>query len=170
LPFIVASIAGFTFLGLTQETSSHFPMNKKRAALYTLAAGLITFGLLVMLLTYFSVRFNEASFAIMISIATMLPFAIPGGGMLCFLILTEKKRFKPWAASLHENAAKHEKKMWNDPAMASRFGMFSGAIWVFAIALFFFFGFLAGFRYSWLAFLFAIAIQLLVQGFMMKKK
>jgi hypothetical protein len=84
--------------------------------------------------------------------------------------LTEKKRFKPWAASFHENAAKQEMKIWDDPVMASRFGMFSGAIWIFAIALFILFGFLTGFRFSWVAFVFAVAIQLLIQGLMTRKK
>ena len=170
MPFLVASIAGFTFLGLTQETKSHFPMGKKRAAWYTVAAGLISLGFLIMLITYFSMRFEEGSFAIMFSIVTLIPFVLPGGGLLAFLLLTEKNRLKPWAASLHEDAAKQEMKIWNDPATASRFGMFSGAIWIFAFALFFLFGFLAGFRYSWLVFVFAVAVQLLVQGLMVKRK
>ena len=170
MPFLVASISGFTFLGLTQETSSHFPMGKKRAAWYTVAAALISFGLLVMLITYFSVRFDGGHFAIMVSIATLIPFVLPGGGLLAFLLLTEKDRLKPWAASFHENTVKQEMDLWNDPATASRFGMLSGAIWIFAVALFILFGFLVGFRYSWLAFVFAVAVQLLVQGLMLRKK
>jgi hypothetical protein len=58
--------------------------------------------------------------------------------------------------------------MFSDPAVSARFGMFSGAIWTAAAGLFFLFGFITGFRYSWLVFLFAIAAQLLVQGTMMK--
>ncbi|MCL2472509.1 MAG: permease prefix domain 1-containing protein [Treponema sp.] len=169
LPFLVASVAGFTYLGLTQETKTHYPMGKKRAAWYTVAAALICFGLLVMFITYFTVRFGITTFSIMISIATLIPFVLPGGGILCYLLLSEKKRFKPWAASMQDETAKKEMEIWNDPATASRFGMFSGAIWIFAIALFLLLGFLVGFRFSWLVFVFAVAIQLLVQGLMMKK-
>jgi hypothetical protein len=59
--------------------------------------------------------------------------------------------------------------IWNDPVIASRFGMFSGAIWIFAAGLFILLGFLIGFKFSWLVFVFAIAFQLLVQGFMYKQ-
>ncbi|WP_269849271.1 hypothetical protein [Methanosarcina horonobensis] len=52
-----------------------------------------------------------------------------------------------------------------DPYAASRFGLFSGALWIFAIALFAGLGFLIGFQYSWLVFLFAVSGQLLIQAF-----
>lgn len=167
-PFLAASIAGFTFLGLTQETRSHFPMSGKRAAWYTAAAALIAFGVFAIPITYFSFRYWERSYAAMITIAVLIPFLLPGGGLLCFLALTEKKRLKPWAVSMQMETLK-QMEMWNDPAIANRFGMYSGAIWIFAAALFILFGFLAGFRYSWVVFLFAVAFQLLVQGIMMKK-
>ena len=168
--FIVTAVIGFTFLGLTQETKSSYPMPKKRAAWYSLAAGLIGFGLIIMPITYFSTRFTGTSHEIMSTIAVLIPFVLPGGGLLAFLALTEKNRLKPWAASFQENAVKQEMELWNDPATASRFGMFSGAIWIFAAALFILFGFLVGFKYSWVVFVFGVAIQLLVQGFMAKKK
>jgi hypothetical protein len=60
-------------------------------------------------------------------------------------------------------------EIWNDPAMAARFGMFSGAIWIFAFGFFFLLGFLISFKFSWLVFIFATAVQLLVQGVMVKK-
>jgi len=118
-PFALASVIGFTFLGLTQETKTHFPLGKKRAIWYTVAAGLIVFGIFAMLLSFFSTNFTESTFQAMISIATLIPFVLPGGGMLCFLILTEKNRLKPWAISLHENAIKEEMAIWNDPATAA---------------------------------------------------
>ena len=171
LPFIVTSISGFTFLGLTQETKSHFPMSGKRAAWYTVAAALIGFGLMAMPITYFAVRFDETShFAIMATIAVLIPFVLPGGGLLAYLALSEKSRLKPWATSLHEDAIKQQMAIYNDPAAANRFGMFSGAIWLFAAALFILLGFLVSFKYSWVVFIFATAFQLVVQGFMIKKK
>jgi len=48
--------------------------------------------------------------------------------------------------------------------------LFSGAIWICAIGLFVLLGFIIGFKFSWLVFVFAIAFQLLVQGFMSKRR
>ncbi|MDR3020299.1 MAG: hypothetical protein LBU66_05285, partial [Treponema sp.] len=76
---------------------------------------------------------------------------------------------KPWAKSSHNKAMKEGMEIWNDPAMAARFGMFSGAIWIFAFGFFFLLGFLISFKFSWLVFIFATAVQLLVQGVMVKK-
>jgi len=171
LPFIVTSISGFTFLGLTQDTKSHFPMSRKRAAWYTAATAMISFGLIVMPITYFAVRFDGVgNFAIIASIAVLIPFVLPGGGLLAYLVLSEKPRLKPWAASLQEVTIKQQMEMYADPAAANRYGLFSGAIWIFAAALFFLLGFLLGFKFSWVVFIFAVAIQLVLQGFMMKKK
>ena len=169
LPFLVTSISGYTFLGLTQETKSHFPMSRKRAAWYTVAAGLISFGLIIMALVYFSVKMTGFPVEIIATIAVLIPFVLPGGGLLVYLLLTEKSRLKPWAASMRDDAIRQEMKTWEDPATASRFGMFSGSIWIFAAALFVLLGFLVGFRFSWVVFLFAVAFQLLVQGFMSKR-
>ena len=169
MPFLVASIAGFTFLGLTQETKSHLPMGRKRAAWYTVAAGLIGFGLFIIPITYFSIRYAARPFVIMSTIAVLIPFMLPGGAILCFLGLTEKKRLKPWVFSSRGESAK-QTEMWGDPATARRFSLFRGAIWLFAAALFFLLGFQVGFRFSIVVFIFAIATQLLVQGLMMAKK
>jgi hypothetical protein len=166
MPFIVAAAAGFTYLGLTQETAAAYPLGKKRAAWYTLAAGLITFGIAAMPITYFGSKFANSSFEVMTAIAVLIPFVLPGGGLLAFLVLTEKNRLKPWAKEMAAGAVKREMEMWNDPATAARFGLFSGAIWIFAIGLFILLGFLIGFKFSWLVFVFAVAIELLVQGAM----
>jgi membrane-associated HD superfamily phosphohydrolase len=191
LPFLTTAIIGFTFLGVTQETSSMYPVSKKRGAWYATAAGLIAFGLLTMPILFFGVKFagdmyktyfGEA-FSITIPfsfisidhfesiipiISLMIPFVLPGIGLLVFLILTEKDRLKPWAKEFHTKAVEREMEMWQDPATAARFGLFSGAIWIFAVGIFILLGFIIGFKFSWLVFIFAVAIQLLVQGFMSK--
>jgi hypothetical protein len=198
LPFLTAAVAGFTFLGVTQETSSMYPLSVKRAVWYTAAAGFTAFGLLLMPLIYFSVRFgwNIAEYGVgelhdrflkqwtdfrfgELGIAIFQPvsivasvvgpviaFVLPGGGLLTFLVLTEKDHCKPWAKNFSEKTIQMEMAMWQDPATAMRFGLFSGAIWIFAAGLFIFLGFLIGFRFSWLVFVFAVAFQLLVQALM----
>jgi len=181
-PFLTAAAAGFTWLGLTQETSSVYPLNKKRAAWYAAAAGLIVFGLLTVPIVLFG-RLNDGADKALGAIpaldgglekigaiSILIPFVLPGIGILVFLALTEKDRLKPWAKDFRDKAVKREMEMWSDPAAAARFGMFSGAIWIFAAGMFVLLGLLIGFKFSWLVFVFATAFQLLVQGVMSKPK
>jgi hypothetical protein len=58
--------------------------------------------------------------------------------------------------------------IFSDPVTSARFGMISGALWIFAVGLFFLLGFLSGFQFSWLVFVFAMAAQLAIQGLMIK--
>ncbi|MDR0585604.1 MAG: permease prefix domain 1-containing protein [Treponema sp.] len=164
MPFTTLGIAGFVFLGLTQESSALYPMGKKRALWYSLAAVLITFGLTMMPLAYFATQKDISPLS---AIGMLIPFGLPGAALLAFLILTEKSRFKPWMKDRATEALKKEHEMMSDPAV-TRFGLFSGAIWIGAAACFFLFGFLAGFRYSWTAFVFAIALQLMAHGMLYK--
>jgi hypothetical protein len=182
MPFLTASVIGFTFLGVTQETASMLPVSKKRGGWYATAAGLIAFGLFTMPVVYFSVRFTNVivndvlTFDIPLknletlvpAISLIIPFVLPGIGILVFLVLTEKDRLKPWAKNLHSKVVEGEMAMWNDPAKAARFGMFSGAIWIFAVGIFFVLGFIIGFKFSWPVLFFATAFQLVIQGRMYK--
>ena len=182
IPFFTAAAAGFTFLGITQETASAYPLKKKRALWYTLAAGLIAFGITTAPVTLFSISYGAAMpefpglppglgsghLEIAGALGVLLVFTLPGAALLAFLVLTEKDQLKPWAKEFRSGTVKREMKMWNDPAAAARFGLFSGAIWIFAIGLFIMLGFIIGFKFSWLAFIFAAAIQLVVQGIMSK--
>jgi hypothetical protein len=168
MPFLTAAVAGFTWLGLTQETASAYPVSKKRAAWYAAGAGLIVFGLLTIPIILFSGGLNGGSLEVLGAISVLIPFVLPGIGVLVFLGLTEKDRLKPWAKDFRDKAVKREMEMWSDPAAAARFGMFSGAIWVFAAGVFILLGFLIGFKFSWLVFIFATAFQLVVQGIMSK--
>jgi len=184
MPFLTAAVIGFTFLGVTQETASMYPVSKKRGAWYAAAAGLISFGLFTMPIVYFSTKiakdfvndvltFDVPSVehleTLVPVIGIIIPFILPGIGLLVFLVLTEKDRLKPWAKDLRDNAVKREMEIWNDPVSATRFGLFSGAIWIFATGIFILLGFLIGFKYSWLVFVFAIALQLFIQGLLIKK-
>jgi hypothetical protein len=177
MPFFTAAIAGFTFLAATQETASMYPVSKKRAAWYTAAAALIAFGLLTMPIVYFSIKIADEISSVIFGynlealipvMGMLIPFVLPGIGMLVFLVLTEKDRLKPWAKDFRDKTVKREMEMWNDPSAAMRFGIFSGAIWIFAVGLFLLLGFLIGFKFSWLVFIFATAFQLLIQGVMSK--
>ncbi|MDR1788403.1 MAG: permease prefix domain 1-containing protein [Treponema sp.] len=160
--FAPLALAGFTWLGLTQETSMLYPLSKKRAVWYAAGALLLAAGAVLVPLVFFS---TESPDRLPASLGVLISFALPAVALIAFLALTEKDRRKPWA----RRAAEQELQVFSDPITAARFGMFSGAIWIGAAAVFIVAGFLAGFAYSWVAFLFAIAVQLFVQGRMTRK-
>jgi len=175
MPFLTVAVAGFTFLGVTQETASMYPVRKLRAIWYAVAASLIAFGVFTMPIVFFGTKikhiekFNEW-FGVVPLISLFIPFILPGTGILAYLILTEKNRLKSWAKDFQDKTVEREMEIWNDPATATRFGLFSGAIWMTAIGLFFLLGFLVGFKFSWLIFIFATAFQLVIQGIMSKRE
>ena len=183
MPFLVAAVTGFTYLGMTQETASMYPVSKKRGAWYSVAAGLIAFGIFTMPIVYFGGKFAgdiidgisgatiqnlDHVIAIVPVISLIIPFVLPGIGILVYLCLSEKDRLKPWAKDFRDKTVAREMAMWSDPAVATRFGMFSGAIWIFAVGLFFLLGFIISFKFSWLVFIFAVAFQLVMMGVMSK--
>jgi hypothetical protein len=158
--FFIGPVCGFVFLGLTQETARNNPMSWKRALFYVAAVGVILFGLFVFAMNFIEESGVERTLA---SIGSLLPFVLPGSVVLAYLLLTEKNRHKPWVVEQQAAWAERMKEQFADPYAATRFGLFSGALWIFAIALFAGLGFLIGFQYSWLVFLFAVAGQLLIQ-------
>jgi hypothetical protein len=157
LPFLTASAGVFTFLGLSQETATRYPMKKKRAAWYTVAVVLMAFGILMFPLVYFSAGMPDGLVG---GLAVLLPFTLAGGGILAWLLLTEKPRLKPWAV---EQSKKDSAELFGSGKMAAAFGMVTAAIWIFALGFFLLFGILFTFTLSWLAFIFALALQLVAQ-------
>jgi hypothetical protein len=165
LVFIPPAAAVFTFLGFTQETASRYPCSKKRSAWYALAAAALGAGLVFCPLTYFA-----ADRGLMEAAASLIPFFIPGLALLFFLRLTDRDYRKPWAREQYERELRVNRELRSDPAAAARFSMISWALWFFAAGLFFLLGFLIGFQFSWLVFIFAAAVQLAVQGLMIKPR
>ncbi|GMO12557.1 MAG: hypothetical protein Ta2A_22470 [Treponemataceae bacterium] len=172
MPFAATAIAGFVFLGVTQELPGLYPVSGKRAFWYALSSGLIVFGLFLFPVVLFGADgYVEENTGLLAAIAAgFLPFIIPGSAILAYLILTEKDRRKPWLRAQFSASAKKASELWSDPITATKFGMYSGAIWMLAIAAFFLAGFFLqdGFKYSWLAFIVAAAVQCIVQGSMIK--
>jgi hypothetical protein len=165
LAFVPPAAAVFAYLGFTQETASRYPHSKKRSAWYALAAAVLSFGAILFPLTYFA-----TDRGLMEAIATLIPFFIPALGLLIFLQLTEKNHLKPWAMARYETEARATRELFKDPVSAARFGMVSWAIWIFAAGFFFLLGFLVGFQFSWLAFVFAVAVQLTAHSMMIKSR
>lgn len=180
--FLIVPIVAFVFLGLTQETAKCYPMSWKRALCYCVSAGFILFGLTLFVMTYFYgfahesrhfvKGFENYDFPVNIvaSIGVLLPTVVPGALLLAFLLLTEKDRSKPWIIEMRAAWAERINDQFGDPSIETKFGLYSGALWIFAIALSVSLGFYIGFQYSWVVLLFAVAGQLLLQAFMTPKK
>ncbi len=158
-------ILGFLFLGLTQETAVREAMGWKRALLYVVAAGVFLFGVFVFLVVYF-----ENSAGLPYAIATLIPFILPSLAFGAFLILTEKDRSKPWVIRQREECMKRSRERFGDPVQEERFGLFSGALWVAAIAAFILLTILFDLKFSWLAIAAALIGQMLILAMFTKSK
>lgn len=152
-----ASVLGFVFLGLTQETAMREAMAWKRALWYVVASGVFLFGVILFIMTYFADGAGLPH-----AVASLIPFALPGLALGVFLVLTEKDRSKPWVKELRKKAIEHEMDRFANPAEQERFGLISGAIWIGAIAAFILILITAGIKFSWLAFVVALIGQMLV--------
>lgn len=178
--FVALGTGLLTYMGLTQETASNNPMPWKRAIVYAVSVSLFLFGLLCGVMVYLAImaELNPADFAshgwehslqnlgFTSAIGVLLAFVLPSAALFIYMTLTEKDRAKPWVKQMREKEA----ALFANPATQMRFGLFSGAIWITAIALFVLIGFAASFKISWLVFLFAVAVQLLVQAVMIKRE
>jgi hypothetical protein len=177
MPFAVISLCAFVFFALTQETMTHYPMTWKRGLLYTAASALILFGLFVGAIVFFThhilpeeaasvLEIPDAALAwknvnIISTWGSLIPFALPGAAMLALLILSEKDRKKPWV---------HRQEEEQSQIYDTRFGLIAGALWIFALALFCILTAAIGIRYSWITFIAALAVQLLIMSGFAKKK
>lgn len=163
-PFFALGGAGFVYFGLRQETARNFAMDWKRALLYAIGSGLTLFGLILAAMLLFMDHINlEAVFG------TLIPFVIPGICILGFLLLTEKKRHKPWVIQEQEVWAEHYVKLYSDPKLMEQSGLLSGGLWILSFALFAVLGFIIGFQYAWVIFLFTIAAQMFIQYWVQSK-
>lgn len=158
LPFVAIPAAGLVFLRLTQETSHQLPMGWKRAALYALGSGSVIFGLVTACMLYFmDAKMLEAVYG------TLIAFLVPGVCLLAFLILTEKERRKPWVLEEERIWTEYYEQKYGEPGRYEQRGLLSGALWIVTVAVFLILGFTIGFKYSWIVFLFALAVELLIE-------
>ena len=147
----------YTYFGLTQETAAHYPMKNGRAAAYGIVCLFCVLGAALAVVS-FLIDGMEMSEALIIKTALL----IPGVCGLIFLLATESKRQKPWLKAMVEREVENSVRFHTDmvnPVKAAKFGVASGGLWLLAIAIFITLGFLIGWQYSWLVFLFTLAIQ-----------
>jgi hypothetical protein len=181
LPFVLVSVAGFVFFGLTQETKKHYQMSWKRSLFYVASAILITIGIFVCVTSLweepivFNFDYSSKGYENLIPRNTkisdvmaggILPFIAPGVAVLLFLITTEKDRKKAWVKKLEEEAA----APFDTPQAEMRFGLISGALWITAFTVFILLTFTVGIKFSWLALVAAVVIQMLVMSALISRK
>ncbi|WP_227994910.1 permease prefix domain 1-containing protein [Oceanobacillus sp. CFH 90083] len=164
LPFVVPAGAALTYLGLTTETTAKYPMHWKRALIYTLAVGLILFGISISSSQYFMENSDPAAI-----LGVLIPFVLPGILVIAFLILTEKKRFKPWLMQEHERHHEAYTGYYKDTEEITKRGMLSGALWIGTMGVFLIIWILTNILYALPVFLFAIVGELLIEYRMISK-
>lgn len=165
--FITAAIVIYVFAGLVRETAYYYAMKEIRAAFYALACGMMVFGIFI------AAGLLAMRFEVLGSLGAILVFVCPSICALIFLFATEKSRYKPWfKAMMEEESGKymHYENVQVDSVKATKFGVQSGGLWILAIALFITLGFLIGWKFSWLVFLFALAIQVFMVTTIFEKK
>lgn len=153
-----ASAAGFVVgFSLSQETTTNHPMPSHRAGGYYLATGLVALALLL---------------ALFVVLGTFAPwvYVVAGGafvaGGITFLMLgvTQTNRKKAWVRDVARAQAADNAfgRFDEDPAAAARFGVYTVVIWLTAFIVFVILGLTVGWAWSWLVFVAAFAVMMLV--------
>lgn len=159
MPFILVAAPIFSYFGLIQETRHHYGMNRRRALSYSLAGEVLLLGIVAAGMMY--IQRHEP----LIIFASFMPFAIISAIAFLYLGLTEKKRRKMgpvWEKQWIE--------YYSNPQTWAVRGAISGALWVFSIAVFFLVAFTWGWKYSWIVFVVAVGLEVLMDAFFTVKK
>lgn len=164
LPFVVPTGAAFVFLGLTQETARNYPMSWIRALIYALAVGSILFGITISTSQYY---LDGNTWVEILGI--LIPFAIPALAILAFLLLTEKKRYKPWVVEEQRIIMEDYYQRYSDPELTAKRGLLSGALWVGALGLFGLIWLLTSVIYALFVIILAVVCEMLIEYKMHKK-
>ncbi len=161
--FLAIPLAGFVYMGLTQETATRHPMRPLRAAFYSISSFAFLFGFLLVPMMVF----GEAK-SFQAALAVLIPFAVPSIGVIAYLVITEADHRKAWVL---KEAEKHMEwaKQFEVSGNAQTFGIITGAIWILAIGVFVLLLMLKLWAYSWIPFVITIAAMMFVQAHYMKK-
>jgi MFS family permease len=155
--FLSIACGLYTYFGLTQETTAHYAMKKSRAVAYGITCITAFLGAGLAFVSFFS-----AGFELSASVFIKAVFIVPAICAFIYLLVTEQKRQKPWLKALVDRDTEKSMTLQHnmvDPVKAAKFGVASGGLWIFAIAVFLVIGFMFSWQYSWLVFPFTLAIQ-----------
>ncbi|MBX6751306.1 MAG: hypothetical protein IRY85_16855 [Micromonosporaceae bacterium] len=151
----VAALAGGFLVGdgLRQETTTNHPVSRRRAVGYGVAttAGLVGLGSVAGYVLDRALAWPIAG--VVLLVVSIVIFT--------YLGTTQTNRHKPWVVremARHERAADRFER---DPAAAARFGIYTVAIWIVALAAFVVVGFTVGWAWSLLALLGGVVVMML---------
>jgi hypothetical protein len=159
MPFLLVSVPIFIYFGLIQETRHHYGMNHRRALSYSLAGEVLLLGIVAAAMMYF--QRHEP----LIIFASFMPFAMVSAIAFLYLGLTEKKRRKMGPAWEKEWI-----EYYKNPGSWAVKGAISGALWIFAIAVFFLIAFTWGWKFSWIVFVVAVGLEVLMDAIFIGQK
>ncbi len=155
--FAVVSSALYVYYGLTQETAFNYGMKAPRALAYSVASAATLAGIFMPLLLYLNGNRLVAVFTV------LLLLIIPSIIAFIYLGLTEKSREKITAVSGYQQL---------NPQSVKVKDTLSGAIWIFATAIFLIGIFVRWqyWKYSWIVFLFAAGFQVVLEAFFQSRR
>ncbi|MCM3055300.1 hypothetical protein [Caldibacillus thermoamylovorans] len=164
--FLSVPLAGFVYLGLTQETATRNPMRPMRAAIYAVAVFVFLFGVILVPIGPMSI-FGEAK-SLEGALAVLIPFALPSLGVITFLVITEPEHRKAWV--LKEAEKQNEwAKNFETSGNAQTFGIMTAALWILAIGAFILLLIMKLWVFSWIPFVVALALMMVLLAYYMKK-
>ncbi|MEG6533664.1 hypothetical protein NST89_05120 [Caldifermentibacillus hisashii] len=164
--FLSVPLAGFVYLGLTQETATRNPMRPLRAAIYAVAVFVFLFGVFLVPIGPMLI-FGEAK-SLEGALAVLIPFALPSLGVITFLMITEPEHRKAWV--LKEAEKQNEwAKNFETSGNAQTFGIMTAALWILAIGAFILLLIMKLWVFSWIPFVVALALMIVLLAYYMKK-
>ena len=153
---VIAVVGGIVVAdALRQETTTSYPLPARRGQAYAAAAalGLAGAGCVAAASPDWTVGWLVAG-------AVML---IASAAAFSYLGVTQTNRHKPWVVRMqHEHELNEVFAV--DPAAAARFGMYTAAIWLAALAGFAVLTFTVGWAWSWLALLAGLLLMLITMA------
>lgn len=159
---VLASVAGLAvgwilYSSLAQETTTNHPLPRERAAAWGLAGTLSATGLGLGLV---AVPTWGDRYAVVWIVGGGL-LAVLGAVLFTWLGVTQTNRKKAWTRHLSSTAAGLD-NFSKDPALAARFGIYTGALWVSALVATAILGFTVGWRFSWIPFVVAWVVMMVM--------
>jgi hypothetical protein len=160
LPLLAAVVAALATgwivtTSLLQETTTNHPLPFGRALGYGIgsAAAVLGLGLVAS-----GIGLGDALVAWFVPAGIAL---VIGAVVLSWLGATQTNRKKAWVREVMVDQMAGN-RFEEDPDAAARFGMYTGVIWIVAFAAFVVVGLTAGWAWSWLAFVGALVLTMLV--------
>lgn len=138
---------------LRQETSTNYPVPLRRAVGYGTAATLALAGA-----GCAAVGVPDVSAPWLVGGALAVVGSIIG---FTYLGATQTNRHKPWVVRLQAQYQEAGDRFSQDPAAAARFGLYTAAIWLLALAGFVVLTFTVGWTWSWLALLAGVVTMMI---------